>query len=169
MRFAIIGQKWFAAELLVRLCRRHEPAFVVPASAADRLDAQAELLGVPRVSLDEALTAALGDDQPLDLLITAHAHVRVPVALCAAARHAIGYHPSLLPLHRGRSAIDETIAAGDKLTGGTVYHLAERFDAGDVVSQDWCFVRPGEDAAGLWRRALAPIGFRLLIDLAIQP
>ena len=35
-------------------------------------------------------------------------------------------------------------------------------DAGAIVLQDWCFVKPGETARELWERALAPLGLKML-------
>ena len=37
-------------------------------------------------------------------------------------------------------------------------------DTGPLELQDWCHVLPGEDAAALWRRVLAPMGVRLLVQ-----
>lgn len=99
----------------------------------------------------------------VDLLICAHAFVRVPDSVLVRAGAAIGYHPSLLPLYKGMRSIEETLAAGDPVTGGTVLHLTDEMDGGPVVFPDWCFVRPGETAAELWRRALASIGVELLV------
>ncbi|MFT2526140.1 hypothetical protein ACMWQA_27220, partial [Escherichia coli] len=53
---------------------------------------------------------------------------------------------------------------GDPIAGGTIYHLAERMDAGAIAAQDWCFVKKGETARELWERALAPLGLKLLAD-----
>jgi len=74
----------------------------------------------------------------------------------------IGYHPSLLPRHRGIAAVEWTILEGDAIAGGSVYHLAAGWDAGAVAAQDWCFVAKGETARELWERALAPMGLALL-------
>src|SRR6266545_1715554 len=74
----------------------------------------------------------------------------------------IGYHPSLLPRHRGIAAVEWTILSGDPIAGGTVYHLADGWDAGAIAAQDWCFVAKGETARELWERALAPMGLELL-------
>ena len=41
------------------------------------------------------------------------------------------------------------------IAGGSVYHLADGWDAGAIAAQDWCFVRKGETARELWERALA--------------
>src|SRR4029077_17300792 len=80
----------------------------------------------------------------------------------AARFGGIGYHPSLLPRHRGMAAVEWTIKEGDPIAGGTIYHLADQMDAGAIAAQDWCFVRKGETARELWERALAPMGLRLL-------
>ena len=88
-----------------------------------------------------------------DLIVTAHSHARIAKeALAAAKLGGIGYHPSLLPRHRGIAAVEWTIKEGDPIAGGTVYHLADRMDAGAIAAQ-------------LWERALAPLGRKLLGDV----
>jgi methionyl-tRNA formyltransferase len=95
--------------------------------------------------------------------VTAHSHARIGNEALAKARlGGIGYHPSLLPRHRGIAAVEWTIREGDPIAGGTVYHLADRMDAGAIAAQEWCFVKKGETARELWERALAPLGLRLL-------
>jgi len=32
------------------------------------------------------------------------------------------------------------------IAGGSVYHLADGWDAGAIAAQDWCFVAKGETA-----------------------
>lgn len=34
-------------------------------------------------------------------------------------------------------------------------------DGGPIAAQDWCFIRPEDDARSLWSRELAPMGLRL--------
>ena len=74
----------------------------------------------------------------------------------------IGYHPSLLPLHRGRDSTRWAIRMGERVTGGSVYRLSNRMDGGDVLAQRHVFIRPGDTAEELWRRDLAPLGVELL-------
>ena len=50
---------------------------------------------------------------------------------------------------------------GDRTTGGSIYWLNDTVDGGPVAAQDWCFIRPGDDARSLWARELAPMGLRL--------
>jgi methionyl-tRNA formyltransferase len=106
-----------------------------------------------------------GDAVPdgCDLIIAAHTHARVSDEALARSRlRGIGYHPSLLPRHRGIAAVEWTILEGDPIAGGSVYHLADGWDAGAIAAQDWCFVAKGETARELWERALAPMGIALL-------
>ena len=101
-----------------------------------------------------------------DLIVAAHSHARVSKEALARSRlGGIGYHPSLLPRHRGIAAIEWTIRERDPIAGGSIYHLADRMDAGAIAAQDWCFVKPGETARELWERALAPMGFDLLAQV----
>ena len=96
-----------------------------------------------------------------DLIVAAHTHARVSAEALARSRlGGIGYHPSLLPRHRGIAAVEWTILEGDPIAGGSVYHLADGWDAGAIAAQDWCFVARGESARELWERALAPMGWR---------
>ena len=74
---------------------------------------------------------------------------------------ALGYHPSLLPRHRGRDAIRWALHMGDVVTGGTVYWLDDGADTGPIAAQDWCWVEPGDTPESLWRRVLGPMGLRL--------
>ena len=98
-----------------------------------------------------------------DLIIAAHTHARVSDEALARSRlGGIGYHPSLLPRHRGIAAVEWTILEGDPIAGGSIYHLADGWDAGAIAAQDWCFVEKGETARELWERSLAPMGLALL-------
>jgi len=98
-----------------------------------------------------------------DLLVAAHSHDFVSRAVRDRLKlGAIGYHPSLLPLHRGRDAVQWTIRMNERIAGGTVFWLSDTVDGGPVAVQDWCLVQPGDDAHTLWRRDLFPMGVRLL-------
>jgi methionyl-tRNA formyltransferase len=140
---------------------------VVVADAEDRLAAAAKALGIEvTVQASPRLVVAAEIAPNTDLIVTAHSHARIGKdALAAAKLGGIGYHPSLLPRHRGIAAVEWTIKAGDPIAGGTVYHLADRMDAGAIAAQEWVFVKNGETARELWERALAPLGQKLLGDV----
>ncbi len=127
---------------------------------ADRLRLAAEEAGIP-VLLPGLLNA---ESLPagVDVILAAHSHDFVGRKTRLRARlGAIGYHPSLLPLHRGRDAVRWTIRDGDKITGGSIYWLSDTVDAGDLAAQDWCFVDPADTVESLWREKLFPLGVKL--------
>lgn len=98
-----------------------------------------------------------------EVIVAAHSHAFLgrPTRGRASVA-AIGYHPSLLPLHRGRDAIRWTIRDRDRVAGGSVYHLTDRVDGGPIAAQDYVIVPPGSTPASLWRDHLAPLGVDLL-------
>ena len=118
----------------------------------------------PEEGLDDPkLVPADAIAEGTDLIVAAHSHARVSNEALARSRlGGIGFHPSLLPRHRGIAAVEWTIREADSIAGGSIYHLADRMDAGAIAAQDWCFVKKGETARELWERALAPMGLSLM-------
>lgn len=104
--------------------------------------------------------------QPVDLLVTIGSSAFVTAEARALARDAIGYHPSLLPRHKGRHAVRDTITSGDAIAGGSIYRLTDGWDEGEVLAQESCPVLPEDTAGTLWRRDLKPMGIRMTIMIA---
>jgi methionyl-tRNA formyltransferase len=179
MRVILAGQRSFglAAYRTIRQC--HDVAAVLsPVDFGGR---------EPDVTSDPLTRQALADGKLLypvhwtpdqielleaDLIVAAHSHDFISRAARAATRlGGIGYHPSLLPRHRGRDAVRWTIHMQDPIAGGTVYWLSENVDGGPVAAQDWCFVPRGiwetEDirTSELWREQLFPMGIRLIMKV----
>ncbi|MCK1275852.1 methionyl-tRNA formyltransferase [Bradyrhizobium sp. JR7.2] len=168
MRITLVGSRHFGVTTLNMLREHGVPIVrVVVADAEDRLAASAKAAGIEvTVQANPKLVVASEIGPDTDLIITAHSHARIGKDALAAAKYGgIGYHPSLLPRHRGKAAVEWTIKEGDPIAGGTIYHLADRMDAGAIAAQDWCFVKKGETARELWERALAPLGLKLLADV----
>jgi methionyl-tRNA formyltransferase len=165
MRITLVGSRHFGVTTL-NMLRQHgvEIAGVVVADAEDRLAAAATAAGIKvTVQADPQIVRASEIAGGTDLIVTAHSHARISRgALASAKLGGIGYHPSLLPRHRGIAAVEWTIREGDPISGGTVYHLADLMDGGAIAAQEWCFVKKGETARELWERALAPLGLKLL-------
>ena len=168
MRITLAGSRHFGVTTL-QMLRQHgvDVVRVVVADADDRLAEAARAAGIEvAVQANPKLVVASEIAPATDLIVTAHSHARISKEALAAARlGGIGYHPSLLPRHRGIAAVEWTIRAKDPIAGGTVYHLADRMDAGAIAAQDWCFVGKDETARQLWERALAPMGQRLLAEV----
>ena len=168
MRITLVGSRHFGVTTL-NMLRQHgvDIARVVVHDGEDRLAAAAKEGGIEVVVQANPKLVTASEIAPnTDLIVTAHSHARVTrEALAASKLGGIGYHPSLLPRHRGIAAVEWTIKEGDPIAGGTIYHLADRMDAGAIAAQEWVFVKKGETARELWERALAPLGQKLLADV----
>jgi methionyl-tRNA formyltransferase len=168
MRITLVGSRHFGVTTLNTL-RQHgaDVARVIVHDSEDRLASAAKAAGIEIVVQADPRRVMASEIAPnTDLIVTAHSHARVTrEALAAAKLGGIGYHPSLLPRHRGIAAVEWTIREGDPIAGGSVYHLADRMDAGAIAAQEWVFVKKGETARELWERALAPLGQKLLGDV----
>jgi methionyl-tRNA formyltransferase len=168
MKLTVVGSRYFGAATLERLLAEgFEVARVVVPAEDDRLAKTAQAAGLEVVVLENPMhVPAEAIPEATDLIVAAHSHARVSKEALARSRlGGIGYHPSLLPRHRGIAAVEWTIREGDPIAGGSIYHLADRMDAGPIAAQDWCFVRKGETARELWERALAPLGLDLMVKV----
>jgi len=131
------------------------------------LTALGRLYGVPFIP--SGALDAMSMPAATDLIVCAHSHDFIGERTRLRARlGGIGYHPSLLPLHRGRDAIRWTIHMRERVTGGTVYRLSNRMDGGNVLAARHVFIRPGDTARELWQRELGPLGVRLLVDVVAR-
>ncbi len=171
MKCTLVGSRYFGAMVFEALRKDGvEIVRVVAPEADDRLAQAGRSAGVPVSILENPkLVPASAVPAGTDLIVAAHTHARVSNEALAHSRlGGIGYHPSLLPRHRGIAAVEWTLLEGDPIAGGSVYHLADGWDAGAIAAQDWCFVLKGETARELWERALAPMGLRLLTQVVRQ-
>lgn len=165
MNVFLCGQKTFGATVLRRL-RGDGHSIVgvccpVNGPTEDAAYSAAKTFRIPVVPSGTLNASTIPSGA--DLIVCAHSHDFVGAATRRKTRlGAIGFHPSLLPRHRGRDAIRWTIKMRDAVTGGTVYWLDDRMDAGPVAAQRWCFVDPEDDASSLWRNTLFPMGVDML-------
>lgn len=167
MKLFLTGQRTFGALVLALLLERGEEIVGVSAprhhadGRADKLYTAAKRLGLPLRQAGGLRASQFPSD--VDLLIAAHAHDFISRPVRQKTKlGGIGYHPSLLPRHRGRDAVRWTVKMGDAITGGTVFWLNDHVDGGPIAAQEWCFVRPDDTPQRLWRRELRPLGLQLL-------
>lgn len=161
MRIIIIGSKWLGSCLL-DLCIDNcfDVVAVCTPNLEDRLAKNAfeNDIAVHTYHCIESVSSELKPD----VILAAHCHAFISDAVRASSKHGVyAYHPSLLPRHRGRDAIEWSLRFGDKITGGSIYQMDDGADTGAIALQDWCFVRPSDDALSIWQRELGPMGLRL--------
>lgn len=165
----ISGQKKFGEEVLRACIQKGLTVVGVCCPLDDRYIGELARINDIPITAAGTLNA---DTMPegVDLGITAHSFDYIGRKTRYKARLGwIGYHPSLLPRHRGRSSIEWAIRMGDIITGGTVYWLNAGIDRGDIAYQDWCWIDnrlllkdPKRAAGELWREELMPMGVRLI-------
>lgn len=119
---------------------------------------------IPVVSDCDKFTAA---DVPVgtELILSAHSHWMISQKALGKCRYGgIGYHPSLLPRHRGQDAVRWAVHMGDFVTGGTIYSLSgDVCDGGDILLQKMQFIDPGWDYHELWKQ-MFPVGVQMVVD-----
>lgn len=165
MKILVCGQRSFGAAVVGRLCDAgHDVSVVSPwhrtdGGRWDRTHVEAHKRGLswsPSGTLSPETAAGT------DLIVAAHSHDFIGRLTREAAKYgAIGFHPSLLPRHRGRDAVRWAIHMGDPVTGGTVYQLDDGVDTGPVLLQYFRHVAPNWDHHDLWRE-LFPLGVDML-------
>ncbi|MDX8045005.1 methionyl-tRNA formyltransferase [Gracilibacillus sp. S3-1-1] len=97
---------------------------------------------------DLIVTAAFGQLLPKGLL-------DIPSFGC------VNVHASLLPKLRGGAPIHYSILEGHEQTGISIMYMAEKLDAGDVISQEAVTIEDADDVASLHDK-LSKVGAELL-------
>lgn len=165
MKIFICGQKSFGKAALKALYEDgHEIVGIAPPPQKqykDKMVGYALLKEIPIVADCEKLTSDFIPDGT-DLIVSAHSHWVISDQCLAKCRHGgIGFHPSLLPRHRGKDAVRWAIHMRDYVSGGTVYVLNGVVDGGAILTQELVWVKPGWNHHDLWN-AIFPVGIRLI-------
>lgn len=158
MTVVIIGRGSFGFNIITECQnRRIHIAQVITSREEKEIIAYCGLSSIPVSFTGESVVSPA-----FDLGITVNSFAKVSSEMLDQARIGwIGYHPSLLPRHRGRAAIQWALKEKDVITGGTVYWLSNQMDQGDIAYQDWIFLDHSLTAREVWDKELEPIGMRL--------
>ncbi|MCK9485883.1 MAG: methionyl-tRNA formyltransferase [Dehalococcoidia bacterium] len=170
MRIVLFGQAAFGKDVLEALLAAGEEVVGVSTPRQDtRPDPLFEASTAHKIPVIE--TPSLRQDEPFqrylewkpDLLVFAFVTdiVRKRV-LDAATYGAIQYHPSLLPLHRGRAAMNWAIMSGATKTGLSIFWVDEGIDTGPILLQREVEIEPDDSVGSLYFNRLYPMGVEAL-------
>ncbi|HBT71125.1 MAG TPA: methionyl-tRNA formyltransferase [Lysinibacillus sp.] len=120
----------------------------LPIIQPEKLRGSEELQQILALQPDLVITAAFGQILPKELLD-------------APAFGCINVHASLLPKYRGGAPIHQAIIDGEKETGVTIMYMAEKLDAGDIISQRAIPIEENDYTGGLFEK-LSIVGCELL-------
>lgn len=165
MNIFICGQKSFGKAVLKNLYDKgHNIVGVAPPPQEkyyDKMQGYALKLGIPIISdCDKLISRDIPENT--ELVVAAHSHWYISDKVIEKAKYGgIGFHPSLLPRHRGQDAVRWAVAMGDTITGATVYWLNQVVDAGDILIQRHIFIGKNQNYHELWKQ-IFPIGVELI-------
>src|SRR6202049_4298628 len=168
MRIVVHGQQAFGKAVLEALIKRGEDVVAVyvapekPGAKADPLKEAAVAAKLPVYQPDSYKKPEVWEEFRLlspDLQVMAFVTLFVPEEfLNIPTRGSIQYHPSLLPLGRGASAINWPIIQGEKETGLSIFWPDNGLDTGDVLLQKRTPIGPDDSLGSGCFSRLFPIG-----------
>ncbi len=174
MRIVLIGQAAFGQKVLEALQKRGEQVVAVyvppdkPGAKADPLKESAQQKGIPvfqpRRMRDPGVYDKFAELAP-DLGVMAFVTYILPMSILSCPRlGTIQYHPSLLPKHRGRSAINWAIIEGDTRTGITILWPDAGIDTGPILLQKERGISPIDTVGSLYYDKLFPLGVEAITE-----
>jgi methionyl-tRNA formyltransferase len=171
MRIVIVGQGPFGEKVLQAYLERGESVvgvFCPPDKRGDAMKALAESSGIfvsrPAIMKDLKVFRDYANLKP-DLAVLAFVTDIIPENLLSVpSTGTICYHPSLLPRHRGASAINWAIIQGDTRTGLTIFWADKGIDTGPILLQKEVEIGPDDTTGSLYFNALFPMGVEALVE-----
>jgi methionyl-tRNA formyltransferase len=174
MRIVVHGQQAFGKAVLEALLKRGEnvvAVYVAPekeGAKADPLKEAAVAAGLKVLQPDSyKKPEVLAEFKALkpDLQVMAFVTLFVPEEFLNAPTHgSIQYHPSLLPLYRGASAINWPIIKGEKETGLSIFWPDNGLDTGDVLIQKKTPISGTDTLGTVYFDRLFPMGVDAMME-----
>ncbi|MEM0943912.1 MAG: formyltransferase family protein, partial [Pseudomonadota bacterium] len=175
MRLIVMGQQAFGKDALAKILEAGVDEVVAVYCAPDKegkpLDPLKEFaleqglpVHQPANFKDQAVLDQLANHEA-DLMVMAYVIVFVPEAARDTPKMgSICFHPSLLPLHRGPSAVNWPIIWGSTKSGFSWFYPTDGLDEGDVLMTWECEIGPDDTVIDLYFKKLYPAG----VDSVLQ-
>ncbi len=167
----IVGQGPFGEKVLEALIKKGEDvvgSFSPPDKRGEAMNALAEKSGIssfrPKLMEDPLVYNDYLKLQP-DLAVLAFVTDIIPEKLINVPSFGtICYHPSILPRHRGASAINWAIIQGDTRTGLTILWVDKGIDTGPILLQKEVEIGPDDTTGSLYFKTLFPMGIDAIVE-----
>ncbi len=167
MRLIVMGQQAFGKDVLEKLLDTGTDEVVAVYCEPDKDGKPVD--PIKEFALEKGLPVhqpANFDDQAAldtlagfnaDLMVMAFVNVFVPEAARDTPTHgSICFHPSLLPLHRGPSAVNWPIIMGATKSGYSWFYPSDGLDEGDSLLQWECDLGPDDTVINLYFKKIYP-------------
>ncbi len=171
MRIIIVGQGPFGEKVLEALIQKGEDvvgSFSPPDKRGEGMKVLAEKSRIPffrpNLMKDPQVYDAYVKLQP-DLAVLAFVTDIIPEKLLTVpSLGTICYHPSILPRHRGASAINWALIQGDARTGLTIFWVDKGIDTGPILLQKEVEIKPDDTAGSLYFNKLFSMGVDAMVE-----
>jgi methionyl-tRNA formyltransferase len=171
LRIIIVGQGPFGEKVLEALIQKGENvvgSFSPPDKRGEGMKVLAEKSRIPffrpNLMKDPQVYDAYVKLQP-DLAVLAFVTDIIPEKLLTVpSLGTICYHPSILPRHRGASAINWALIQGDARTGLTIFWVDKGIDTGPILLQKEVEIKPDDTAGSLYFNKLFPMGVDAMVE-----
>ena len=90
-------------------------------------------------------------DWKVDIIILA-GYMRILSPFILNQYPAINVHPSLLPKHKGRHAVRDTLSSGDKNSGCAIHWVDQGIDTGSIIAQHLVPIQSNDTESTLRQR-----------------
>ncbi len=173
MRIVLIGETAFGEKVLDTLAKRGEEIVGVYTSPdipgrTNPVKQLALQLGIPTFQLKGMRTPEVYDEYVKlgpDLNVMAYVTTILPESILNYPRlGTIQWHPSLLPKHKGGSAISWAIINDDNKTGVTIFWPDKGIDTGPILLQKEAEISPDDTAGSLYFNKLFPLGVEAIVE-----
>jgi methionyl-tRNA formyltransferase len=171
MRIIIVGQGPFGEKVLQTLIQKGEDVvgtFSPPDKRGEAMKVLAEKSGIPfyrpNLMKDPEVTDAYVKLKP-ELAILAFVTDIIPEKLLTVpSLGTICYHPSILPRHRGASAINWALIQGDTRTGLTIFWVDKGIDTGPILLQKEVQIKSDDTTGSLYFNKLFSMGVDAMVE-----
>ncbi|MEM1275856.1 MAG: methionyl-tRNA formyltransferase [Pseudomonadota bacterium] len=176
MRLIVMGQQAFGKDALAKILEAGVDEVVAVYCAPDKegkpLDPLKELAlekGLPVFQpsnfKDQEVLDQLKSHQA-DLMVMAFVLIFVPEAARDIPKMgSICFHPSLLPLHRGPSAVNWPIIWGSTKSGFSWFYPTDGLDEGDILLMWECPIEPDDTVIDLYFKKIYPAGVDSVLEV----
>ena len=176
MRLIVMGQQAFGKDCLAKILEAGTDEVVAVYCEPDRegkpVDPIKEFAlerGLPvhqPANFDDAATLETLAGFEADLMVMAFVNIFVPEAARDTPKMgSICFHPSLLPLHRGPSAVNWPIIMGSDKSGFSWFYPTDGLDEGDSLMQWECEIGPDDTVIDLYFKKIYPVAVDSVLEV----
>ncbi|MEM8792896.1 MAG: methionyl-tRNA formyltransferase [Pseudomonadota bacterium] len=176
MRLIVMGQQAFGKDALAKILDAGVDEVVAVYCAPDKEGKPLDPL--KEFALEKGLPvfqpANFKDQEVLDqlkahnadLMVMAYVIIFVPEAARDIPKMgSICFHPSLLPLHRGPSAVNWPIIWGSEKSGFSWFYPTDGLDEGDILLMWECPIEPDDTVIDLYFKKIYPAGVDSVLEV----